>query len=79
MTAYGPDQIGSMLAQEEMDAEDRYFAAIYRAINGQQIEIRDYESDYYVDVSVPDLGPPWTPLQIERVHEDGSRRTETYL
>ena len=37
---------------------------IFRAIAGERLIVQEWDADYYVDVTVPDLGPTWTALQM---------------
>lgn len=57
MTAYGPDFIGSMLAQEEaeMDAEDVVYCAQQDALDDLRAKCRLFDLVYYTTggVSVP--------------------------
>ena len=55
MTAYGPDQIGSMLAQEheQMDADDRAYCARADALDNLRARCQLFDLVYHTTGGTP--------------------------
>ena len=49
----------------------RHFEIVFQAINGARLIVQEWDADYYVDVTVPDLGPTWTALQMPLEDREG--------